>query len=129
MSAESPLSNFLRDYPLAEFQPVAYYDKHMDCIRVIVRDCSVTEHRINDMFTVMEDNSPQRGQHRYMGFAIKGIRHLFDQLGLELGGVHRVADILQAMVRKDKNFAHAIITDVILDATENDLEVDFAEAA
>jgi len=123
------LNKFLEEYPLAEFKPIAYYDKHLDCIRVIVRDCSITEHRIDDVFTVMEDNRPQQGQQKYVGFTIKGVCHLFDYLGIPLDGVHRVTDILQTMVTQSPKVHFAIITDVILDANQQDLEVDFAQAA
>ena len=107
------MSAFFKEYQMQAFEPLAYYDKHMDCIRVIVRDCSITEHRINEMFTLMEDNHPTQGQHRYVGFTIKGIRHLFDQLNLPLDGVLRVSDILQKIVRENPDRTVALITDVI----------------
>lgn len=129
MSNAFSLRKFQEEHPLSEFKPIAYYDKHMDCIRVIARDCSITEHRIDGLFTIMEDNHPSPGHNKYVGFTIKGIRYLFDKLGIHLDGVHRVADILQAIVTNNPEATVAIITDIILDATEQDLEVDFAQAA
>jgi hypothetical protein len=38
---------------IAEFRPIAYFDRNMDCIRVLTHDCSVTEHRISEYFTVL----------------------------------------------------------------------------
>ncbi|ODB94974.1 hypothetical protein A3194_20130 [Candidatus Thiodiazotropha endoloripes] len=113
---------------MAAFSPVAYFDKHMDCIRVIVRDCSVTEHRIDEMFTLMEDNHPNRFGHRYVGFTIKGVRHLFDELDLPLGRVYKIADILHEIVKKWPTSTIAIVSDVILDSADesSDLAVDMA---
>lgn len=32
------------------FQPTAYYDKHLDCIRVLILDVSTTEAHLNEYF-------------------------------------------------------------------------------
>jgi hypothetical protein len=56
---------------IAEFRPIAYFDKNMDCIRVLTHDCSVTEHRISEFFTVFEQNYPTNFGPKYVGFTIK----------------------------------------------------------
>lgn len=83
---------------LAEFTPVAYYDKHMDCIRVLVVNRSVSEHRIDETFTVFECNHRGPLDPEYAGFSIKGIRHLFNEIDLPLEGVYRLTDLIQRIV-------------------------------
>lgn len=115
---------------LAEFRPLAYYDKHLDCIRVQIRDCSISEKRINRIFTVMEPNYSTDFGSCYVGFTIKGIRHLFNQLGLPLEGSYQLAELLDRIVRR---FPES----TVLNVTENlkgdkelgELQVDFAKAA
>ena len=50
------LNAFMAENLSEDFQPFAYFDKHMDCIRVKIRDCSVTEVRLSRMFTVLKPN-------------------------------------------------------------------------
>ena len=66
---------FIRGNVAATFKPVAYYDEQLDCVRIIVRDCSVTEKRINEFLTIAEDNYPATVADRYVGFTVKGVRH------------------------------------------------------
>lgn len=82
---------------LAEFKPFAYYDKHLDCIRVQIRDCSVLEERKNRIFTVLRANHAKSGT--LVGFNIKGVRHLFEQLGLDRQTCYQVADLMNLIVR------------------------------
>ena len=44
------MAQFFADNPPKVFRPCAYYDKHLDCIHVQVRDCSFTEIRLNEVF-------------------------------------------------------------------------------
>ena len=81
------------------FRPIAYYDKHMDCIRVVTHDRSVTEHRINDFFTIHECNHSGAFDPQYVGFTIKGVRHLFNEYGLPLDRVYRLAELIDRLVR------------------------------
>lgn len=37
------LMSFMETIEYKEFVPFAYYDKHLDCIRVQIKDCSVIE--------------------------------------------------------------------------------------
>lgn len=82
---------------LVEFRPFAYYDKHLDCIRVQIRDCSVLEQRKNRIFTVLKANHDNSGS--LVGFNIKGVRLLFKQLGLDLQACHKLADLMNSIVR------------------------------
>ncbi len=116
---------------LGAFKPVAYYDKHMDCIRVMTHDRSVTEHRINRFFTVHECN--HRGSHdpEYVGFTIKGVRHMFDKIGLPLDGVYKLAEVIDKLVRYQPGSTTSETLKLIFrdyQAT-GDLEIDLKEAA
>lgn len=115
---------------MPEFTPFAYYDKHLDCIRVQIRDCSITEERVNRIFTVLKPNHCDIGP-EYVGFNIKGIRHLFNQMKLPTEGVMRLTDIIDGIVQKfPESTVLGVIRSVVLanDDYEN-LEVDFQEAA
>ena len=90
------LQGFMADN-FTPFQPYAIYDKHMDCIRVKILDCSVTEKRMSRYFTLLEANhSPVQ---KHVGFTIKGIAYLFDKLGLQQKGVYEITQILDEIVR------------------------------
>lgn len=91
------LSDFIRHNLSEEFYPFAYYDKHLDCIRVQVRDCSVMEKRLSSIFTVLKANHNDASE--YVGFNIKGVRHLFEQVGLPKSGVIKLAEIIDAIVK------------------------------
>lgn len=69
-----------------EFRPCIVFDERLDCIRVVVRDCSVTETRINELITILEDNyyPASGGNRRYVGFTVKGARHFCQSQGLNI---------------------------------------------
>jgi hypothetical protein len=73
--ATEDISEFIKGNAQSQFKPVAYYDERLDCVRVITRDCSVSEYRVNDFLTIAEDSHPTDLADRYVGFTIKGIRH------------------------------------------------------
>ena len=92
------LSQFVKDNVDGEFQPLAYYDKHLDCIRVQIKDCSFTEHRLSKIFTIWQENHVDTEE--YIGFTIKGIGHLFKELGLPKSGVIKLSEIINAIVQE-----------------------------
>lgn len=61
------------DYP---FKPRADYFEDMDCIRVVLRDCSICEYRINPFLTIWHDNDPNSDPSP-VGFALKGVKACF----------------------------------------------------
>lgn len=85
---------------LSEFRPLAYFDKHMDCIRVITHDCSTTEHRINEFYTLFEANNRSDFIPRYTGFTMKGVRSAFEQMNLPLEGVYTLAELYDLVVQR-----------------------------
>lgn len=82
-----------------EFVPCAVFDEPLDCIRVVTRDCSVTEWRVNDLLTVLEDNYPASPSRKYVGFTIKGARYLCQENAIPLSSPIRLSDILDAVLR------------------------------
>src|SRR5258708_3658449 len=92
------LEDILDGQGIRDFKPVAYYDKHMDCMRIELRDCSMTEERISPNITVLTDNYPGPGQDGHAGLMIKGVRHLFKEWNLALEGVHLVTEILNLLL-------------------------------
>ncbi len=117
---------------IASFVPVAYYDKHMDCIRVLTHDRSVTEHRIDGLFTVFECNHRGAFDPEYVGFSIKGVRALFAQIGLPLGRVYRLADLIDRVVSHQPGSAMSELLRIIFKDYKTEagnLEVNLADAA
>jgi hypothetical protein len=95
------MTQFFGDNPPGVFQPCAYYDKHLDCIRVQLRDCSFTEIRLNRVFTIYQANHVTNVE--YVGFSIKGIRHLFERLRhpRPKEGPVLLAEIMDEMIKAD----------------------------
>lgn len=119
------ISKVLGVAALRPFSPLAYYDKHMDCIRIELRDCSLTERRINEIFTILEDNYPASGQGRCAGIMIKGVKHLFKQLDLPVEGIVYVTKILDAIA---KEYPDQVAVEIKQIVTNIDLTVDFDDA-
>jgi hypothetical protein len=70
---------------LPVFKPIAYYDKHLDAIRVQIMDCSIWEERLDRIMTLYHANhglNPD-GLNDVVGFAIKGVRHLLKDVDLD----------------------------------------------
>jgi hypothetical protein len=109
---------------LRPFAPLAYYDKHMDCVRVELRDCSFTEERLNEHVTFLEDNYPAPGRSAVAGIMFKGVKHLFTKAGLPLEGVIHVTTILNQFV---KNYPELVEERIWKIVNEMDLTVDMSE--
>lgn len=128
--AFSDISEFMQNHLNESFSPFAYYDKHLDCIRVQIRDCSITETRLNRMLTIYEANHTD--SRTYVGFAIKGIRYLFEELGLPSHGVYKITALIDALVKAYPGQAVKTIEEAFKPQfVHDDLEVtiDLPEAA
>jgi len=88
---------------LASFRPCAFFDDRLDCIRVIARDCSVLETRVNPLLTVLEANYPQSAGRKCVGFTVKGARHFCKQHKLDLSTPIKISDLLDAMLQAMPN--------------------------
>ncbi|MGD0211111.1 MAG: hypothetical protein ABSC14_09025, partial [Desulfomonilia bacterium] len=64
-----------------------------------IRDCSFTEIRLNTRFTIYQANHVDNVE--YMGFSMKGIRHLFEKHQLPKDGPYKLADIIDEIVKDD----------------------------
>ncbi|MGP8051008.1 MAG: hypothetical protein ACLPYB_10390 [Desulfobaccales bacterium] len=104
------MAQFFADNPPKAFQPCAYYDKHLDCIRVQVKDCSFTEIRLNELFTIYQANHTESRE--YMGFSIKGIRHLLEKSEFPKAkqGPFMLAEILDHIVKVRPEFTSDLIS-------------------
>ncbi|WP_299683885.1 hypothetical protein [uncultured Tateyamaria sp.] len=117
------------------FQPIAYFDKHMDSIRVFTRDCSVTEVRFNGAVTLHQNNDfGHDGEPLYVGFTIKGIKFLLERAGLPQEGVVELSDIVNRLVKIDPASTMAAAIQLAFSYTkataqDRHLKVDFSEAA
>src|SRR5271155_2443417 len=92
---------------LKDFRPIAFFDKDLDCIRVKLQDCRAVEVRLNRFLTVLTTYD-DRGTPLNVGFTIKGIAHLFKQLGLQRDGIFKIVDILNRLLEKYPD--HAVKT-------------------
>jgi hypothetical protein len=84
------------------------------------------ETRMSRIFTMVFD---AYNPHEAVGFNIKGVRHLFEEIGLATKGVHRLTEIIDAIVRK---YPDAVIDEVkrrfspIIEDENLEVEVDSA---
>ena len=113
---------------VAPFVPVAYYDKHLDCLRVMTMDRSVTEERVDGFITLYRCNHRGPFDPPYVGFTLKGVGHLFDQVGLDIGGVYRLADIIDRLVKYRLGSAMSNLLKIVYRdfETNGDLRVDLS---
>jgi hypothetical protein len=114
---------------IQDFRPIAYYDKHLDCIRVRLKDCSAMETRKNRIFTVLACNSGDIGS--FAGCNIKGVRFLFEKIGLEMKGVVALTTLLNAIVSCYPEESIAVTVGKILNGLrqhDQQLGVNFAAA-
>ena len=93
------------------FSPLAYYDKHMDCIRIELRDCSAFERRLNEHLTIAYDNYPEKNQQSVVGLTIKGVKHFFTIWKIPLEGIYLVTDLLNRLV-KEMALDEAVLKDI-----------------
>jgi len=81
-----------------KFRPCAFFDERLDCIRVIARDCSVLETRINKHMTLLEDNYSDSEEKRYVGFTVKGARHFCQEHHIDLSTPVDISKVLDAIL-------------------------------
>jgi hypothetical protein len=98
-----------------EFRPCAFFDDRLDCIRVIARDCSVLEERINDRLTVLLDNHHvhRQGSGKYVGFTVKGARHFCDEHGWDTAASITVRQLIDAILASSPEVVVEWFVDVV----------------
>lgn len=88
---------------LPPFEPIAYYDKHLDAIRVQILDCSIWEERLDRIMTVYHANHHlnPNGVDDIVGFSIKGVRYLLRELGINASNRPiQLARLLDAVAKR-----------------------------
>jgi hypothetical protein len=120
--ATKAMAQFFEEYPPMEFKPCAYYDKHLDCIRVQLKDCSFTEIRLNKIFTIYQTNHMKHVE--YMGFTIKGVRHLLEKLEFPKAkqGPYLLAEIMDTIIKEHPQFAGRLIQTQFADSLNLEVE-------
>lgn len=102
--------------------PFAVFDPHMDCIRVLIRDCSFFERRANKWITLVYDNYPEadKGQSPLVGVVIKGMHYLIRKLNLAHGSVIQITELIDEISKKfpEETVAELSTLGTILKETE-----------
>lgn len=96
-----------------EFRPCAFFDERLDCIRVMTKDCSVREDRVNDWLTILIKNHSGASRKECVGFTLKGACHLFSKYGWEASEVISMSDLLDAVLRSFPETAVQVFIDYV----------------
>ena len=98
LAIEEKIKKFFAENSGKALRPFAYFDKHLDCIRVQIQDCSFKEIRLNERCTILQANhSPEI---EYVGFTLKGIKYLTKNLGLPENEPVLLAGLIDAIVKQ-----------------------------
>lgn len=101
------------------FKAFLIYERGLDRIWVQVRDCSVTE-KTSGLLTIMEDNYPEEGQEKYVGFAIECAVEFSKRYGYPLRDKEDIRAMLEGIfdlfprVRKYRDRLHQMLSEVEL---------------
>jgi hypothetical protein len=110
-----------------EFRACAYFDDRLDCIRVIARDCSVLETRLNERLTILEDMYYPEGRRRYVGFTIKGASHFCRENNLKFSAPIRLTTLLDAVLQRFPETPVQIFIDGVARALVEDEKIEQVE--
>ncbi|MEQ1842749.1 MAG: hypothetical protein ABL994_20300 [Verrucomicrobiales bacterium] len=134
MNAITKVNELFGGFPDRPPVPFAHFVPHRDCIRIIIRDCSYCEHRLNAHLTLIIDNYPEEGQKPIVGLVVKGVRLFFESLGLPGNRAVRVAEVLDCIAKQSpellENGWHAEfgnIEDLQDLMTQTEMTVDISE--
>lgn len=118
---------------VAPFRSTAYYDKHLDAIRVEIENCSICEERQDSIVTLYRRNRPNNeGADAIVGFSIKGVRSLLHRLGLPETGTVNIAELITKLVAVYPDTATGLVADLYQeqkDSLPEGIEVPEAVAA
>jgi hypothetical protein len=110
------------------FRPCAFFDESLDCIRLIARDCSVLEERINDRVTVLIDNYyPNRGTKKYVGFTIKGAKHFCREQGWDTSTSIKLTALLDALLASSPELVVEWFIDQVARPLIQEMQIDQVE--
>jgi hypothetical protein len=114
------------------FRPCAFFDDRLDCIRVITKDCSVLEERINDRVTMLLDLSAPKTRKVCVGFTLKGAYHLCQQHGWDQTRPIKMSQLLDAIIASVPEKAVKVFIELVakpLVENENIDQVDMRDGA
>jgi len=116
--------------PRSQFRPCAYFDDRLDCIRVIARDCSILETRINPMLTVLEDNYYQEtGKKQYVGFTLKGARYFCREHNIDLATPIDISKLLDAILAAFPDVAVELFVNAIAKPLVHEGKIDTVDVS
>ena len=81
------------------FQPFALYHKELDQIWVQIRDASALHVWVNGVLTLIEDNYPEEGEDKDIGFTLDPVQRLCRHYGLSTEQVE-IRQLLDAFVKE-----------------------------
>lgn len=111
-----------------DFKPCASFDAHLDCIRVMTRDTSVCEMRLDESFSVFRDNMPLPGGAKYVGFSVKGVNHMLNEFGFDTSVSYKLADVLDAIVQHRPASMMRVMLDLLsIEEEVKECELSFAD--
>lgn len=110
-----------------EFRPCAFFDDRLDCIRIITRDCSVLEERIDGRLTILLDNYAEPGPKQYIGFTVKGARHFCQQYGFALDTPIRMGKLLDALLASSPDILVRCFIELVVKPLVEDKKVEQVE--
>ncbi|MGB8472519.1 MAG: hypothetical protein WCE61_00385 [Candidatus Acidiferrum sp.] len=111
----------------AAFRPCAFFDDRLDCIRIVTRDCSVTEMRVSDLITILEMSHPPHGKNKCVGFTVKGARHFCNQHGFNLSAPLKMSALLDALMKSAPSLVVQTIIERIVKPLVEEANLDHVE--
>jgi len=86
----------------APFSPLAYLHSKMDCIRILFRNCSVVEYRMDEMFTFLHaaHQTNRDGSPVVVGMVLKGMGYLCKQWNYPPDTVVQIAELLDRIIKE-----------------------------
>jgi hypothetical protein len=116
MERQDEITNLMKDAfagHAGTFRPCAFFDDRLDCIRVIAKDCSVLEQRINDRVTILLDLYSPSDRKECVGFTLKGAYHLCQQHGWDSSRAIKMSELLDAILSSVPEMAVKIFIDLV----------------
>lgn len=110
--------------PSSEFKPYACYNKHLDKIVFYGKDCSIMSERKNKIFTLLKD---AHHQEEYIGFAIKGVRHMLNEIGLTGRESLTLAELLTKIVDLYNDDTMRMIQDKFINAKNKEFSASMSQ--
>lgn len=116
MERQDEITTLVKDAFIGQsgiFRPCAFFDDRLDCIRIITKDCSILEERINNRVTILRDLYSPLGRKECVGFTIKGAFHFCQQHGWSQSRPIQMSKLLDAIVASAPEQAVRVFIDYV----------------